>query len=424
MNPSTRTRAVIVAASACTAAALALPARAADAEADALSLQSAPEKPVESSPGARVSIEGAIGRGWNRYESGSDTLRRLSIDLYWSTRLDARWRLQVSNRLDVVRPQTDASATNSLRELYVGWQDASGGWAFDAGRINLRQGPALAYNPTDFFRDGSIRVATTVNPLLVREYRLGSVMLRGQRLWSDGSVSLAVSPKLESEPSRAGASADLGSTNNRNRAMASLGTQWSDKVSTQLHLYQENGSRRQLGASVSALASDSTVVFAEAAAGREPSLLDRAGGSSTLTRAGRVAAGLTYTTPTRLSLTAELEHNGFAARRSELQALAVTRPATFAAYLIGAERDQDIAARRAVALHAKQTDAGMRNLDLSAFIRWNTEDHSALTWIELRRRYTGFDVAAQWLRYTGERGTVFGSTPYRTSFQLLATAYF
>ena len=91
---------------------------------------------------------------------------------------------------------------------------------------------------------------------------------------------------------------------------------------------------------------------------------------------------------------------------------------------LGLTAEHGFVARSAVALHAKQTDAGMRNLDFSAFVRWNTDDHSALTWIELRRRYTGFDVAAQWLRYSGERGTVFGSTPYRTSLQLLATAYF
>ena len=38
--------------------------------------------------------------------------------------------------------------------------------------FNLRFGPGYGYNPTDFFRDGSLRVLTTADPFALHEIRL------------------------------------------------------------------------------------------------------------------------------------------------------------------------------------------------------------------------------------------------------------
>ena len=50
----------------------------------------------------------------------------------------------------------------------------------DLGRINVRNGVALGYNPTDYFRAGAVRAAVSVSPASLKENRQGSVMLRGQ----------------------------------------------------------------------------------------------------------------------------------------------------------------------------------------------------------------------------------------------------
>jgi hypothetical protein len=400
-------------------------AHAADSELDALALESAPETPAATS-GTKVSLEAAVGRARLRGAAGGEreTLSRLSADLVLSRRIDKNWRFVLSDRLDHVDPDSGADTINSLRELYAGWQDDAGTWAVEAGRINLRQGPALGFNPTDFFRDQTLRVSTTVNPMLVRDYRLGSVMVRMQRLWADGSLALALSPKLADAPSSRGFSADLGSTNHRDRALLSLGTRWSARSSTLLHVLADSSSRWQLGASGSSLLGDAVVAYGEATTGREPRLLDRAIGRTENVSGTRAVGGLTYTTPFKLSISAELGYNSLALSRSQWDAIATSQPALLGAYLYTADRLQDQAARRSVLVYAKQTDAFTRGLDLTALTRVNTADRSRMVWLEARYRFPQVDVALQWLRYSGKARSEFATTPYKDSVQALATVYF
>ena len=88
--------------------------------------------------------------------------------------------------------------------------------------------------------------------LSLRENRLGTVMLRAQRLWTGGSISAAFSPKLADRPNPDGWSLDLGSTNNRDRALVALGTQFSQRFSSQLLLYKQSGLTPALGANMTA----------------------------------------------------------------------------------------------------------------------------------------------------------------------------
>lgn len=393
---------------------------------DALALQSEPAPAAAQAPSnLRLSAELALGSGRLRGEDGRQSLRRASIDLVYSARLNRNWRVALSDRLDSVHPREGSDASiNSLREAYVGWQDDAAQWVVEFGRINLRQGPGLGFNPTDFFRDGALRVSTTVNPFLVREYRMGSVMLRTQRLWGDGALSLALSPKLANAPSSHGLSADLGATNNRDRALLSLSTAWTDKTSSQLHLYTEEGGKPRIGASLTSLLGEATVAHAEASWGREPTVLDHTLSRPGEDRALRATLGATYTTASKLSLSAEFEYNGFALGESQWNALAASQPWALGAYVYQADRRQDLAARQALLLYAKQTDAIWRNLDLTGMVRTNLGDGSALAWLEVRYRFGSMDVAAQWLRYRGGRLTEYGLNPYANSLQLVGSVYF
>ena len=144
------------------------------------------------------------------------------------------------------------------------------------GPINLRYRPCYGCNPTDFFHDGSLRVLTTVDPIAVRENRLGTVMLRGQCVWADGSLSVSIAPKLADRPNPDGWSLDFGSTNNRDRALIALSTQFSQRVSSQVLVYKLQGLSPTLGASLRALLSDAAVARLEWSHGSEPDLLSRA----------------------------------------------------------------------------------------------------------------------------------------------------
>lgn len=427
---------------ACATVALLPGARAADADpdADALSLTSAPAEPVKPAGASddKLFVEGALGVGDPRDGSGRHSLRRLSLDFIHASSLAPGWRAVLSDRIDYLRPRdplvvSSQGTVNSLREAYVSWQQPDGHTAVDVGRMNLRYGPGYGYNPTDFFRDDSLRVVTTTNPLTQREDRLGTAVLRAQRLWGGGSLAVAYSPKLGSGPSAAGESLDLGATNNRHRGLVVLGNQWSDRLSSQLFVYKEATERAQLGVSLTAAAGAATVLFVEASRGREPDLLARAaattatalpGADATPWTRNRVTAGVTYAAAAQLSLTAEVEYNGFAIDRDQWNALGTASPAALGAYLIQAQRRQDLASRQAYLVYATKRDLGLKNLDLTVLLRLDAGDRSRLAWIELRRHWDRFDLALQLQQQGGRVGTEYWLYPDRRAVQVLGSYFF
>lgn len=395
-------------------------------ELDALDLESAPEKPAPTSSGTKFFAEAAAGQANQRFGQGTREIGRLSLDFSHTQKIAPGLRAVLSNRLDHFHPREAGSEAtiNSLREAYLGWQP----WedtVLELGRVNLRYGPAYGYNPTDFFRDGSLRAIVSANPFTLRETRLGTVMLRGQKLWSGGSLSFAYSPKLQDRASQDTWSLDLGSTNNRDRAVLALDTKLSSTVNTQLLLYKQEGVSSSLGASFSALMSDATVVHAEWTRGKEKdlrsALLMQAGGDKT---ADRFVGGLTYTTASKLSLTAEYQYNGFGLSKSQWNGLGAINPQLQGAYIREALRRQDITSRQAYLLYATQRDLLWKDLDLTAFVRFNAEDNSQLWWLELRYRWSQFDLALQWQENRGKSGTEYGVFPDRRSVQLTGTYRF
>ncbi|MBK6295887.1 MAG: hypothetical protein IPF55_17720 [Rhodoferax sp.] len=299
--------------------------------------KSAPQAAAQVAHGPKFSLEGAIGNASQRYQSGSRDIGRVSLDFSHSARLAADWRAVISDRVDAVHPTDDGAdaVVNSLREAYLSWQPQGGNTTIEFGRINLRYGPGYGYNPTDFFRDGSLRVLTTANPFALRENRLGTVMLRAQHLWNNGSLSAAYSPKLADRPSSSGWSADLGATNNRDRALIALGTQFSQRVSSQVLAYKAQGNSPTVGASATALLSDAAVAHVEWSRGREPDMLSGAVGlPGPASARNRFAAGVSYTTLGKLSITGEYHYNGFALSQSNWAALGAASPDTQVSYLV------------------------------------------------------------------------------------------
>jgi hypothetical protein len=404
----------------------AVPALGADAESDALSLEAAPQAPTEVARDTKIFIEGAVGNASQRYLPESRNIGRASLDFSHTARLAPGLRAVVSDRIDHLYPaDAGADATvNSLREAYLSWQPEAGNTIVELGRINLRYGSGYGYNPTDFFRDGSLRTLTTANPLALRENRMGSVMLRAQRLWTDGALSVAYSPKLADRPNPEGWSLDLGSTNNRDRALVALSTQFSQRVSTQLLLYKEQDLSPTLGASLTALLTDAAVAHLEWSRGSEPDLLSRAlGQTDAAATRNRFAGGITYTTLGKLSVTAEYQHNGFALDQSDWSALGA-RPATQVTYLLEAQRRQELAARNAYLIYVTQKGLLLKNLDLTAFLRVNAGDQSQLVWAELRHHWPSFDLAFQLQQHIGSPNSEFGILPDSRIIQVLGSYYF
>ena len=404
----------------------AMPALGADADTDALNLQSATSPTPQAPKDPRVYVEGAIGNASQRYQPNSRNIGRASLDFSHTARLGPGLRAVFSDRLDQIHPREAGAdeTVNSLREAYLSWQPEGANTVLEFGRINLRYGPGYGYNPTDFFHDGSLRVLTTADPFAVRENRLGTVMLRGQRLWADGSLSVSIAPKLADRPNPDGWSLDLGSTNNRDRALIALSTQFSQRVSSQVLVYKQQGLSPTLGASLTALLSDAAVAHLEWSRGSEPDLLSRALAltPSPATR-NRLVTGLTYTTLGKLSVTAEYQYNGFALNQSAWAALGAV-PINQLAYLREALRLQELAPRQAYLIYVTQKSLGLKDLDLTAYLRLNPGDESRLAWVELRHHWPSFDLSFQLQQNIGRPSSEFGILPDRRIIQVLGTYFF
>lgn len=393
---------------------------------DPLALESAPIEKIEIDGKAKVFVEGALGQARRRYQLDGQDYRRLSFDFAYSGNIGGGARAVLSDRLDYSYSTVGGSdaTINSLREAYLSWQPGGGNIVLDVGRINMRNGPGYGYNPTDFFRDGSLRLLTSADPFALRQNRLGTVMLRGQRLWDGGSLSLVYSPKLATRPSADGWSLDLGSTNNRGRGMIAVGTRWSEKINTQFLLYKEIGQSATLGANLTALLSDAATAHLEWTVGKELDLLSRAlPGPSVMKTRNRFVGGMTYTTLLKTSITFEYQYNGFGLNKSGISALAGV-PGGQLTYFGEALRLQELAPRQAYLIYVTQKDLWLKDLDLTAYLRVNPGDNSQLAWIELRHHWPKFDLTFQLQQNIGRQGSEFGIVPERRVMQILGTYYF
>ncbi len=399
-----------------------------DTDLGALDLKSAPvdteQAPLKTT---RLFVEAGLGNAAQRYTDGSQGLRRASIDLYHASKFAPGWRSVLSDRLDHVHP-SDAGmpdTLNSLREAYVSWEGGDASTVVDIGRINLRYGPGYGYNPTDFFRDGAVRSVTSVNPFALRENRLGTVALRAQRLWQGGSMAIALSPKLADEPSTQAFNADLGATNNRTRLLLTASQQLSERLSGQVLLYKEPGLDAQPGASVTALVSDAAVAHAEWSYAKGPSLAAQAWATPGSERSGhKLSAGLTYTTASKLSITGEYQFNGMALDQASWNRTSAGNPGALPAYLIEAQRLQELTSRRAYLVYLSQRDVGMKGLDITGFVRVNANDHSRLAWAELRYHWSQVDLALQWQEHSGRAFSEYGLYPDKRIVQVVVAYHF
>lgn len=374
---------------------------------------------------------------------------RLSADVRVDRLVAPGWRFVFADRVDLLRqwaPTTDRQ-TNTLKELYVGWQPDPR-TTLEAGRINLRNGVALGYNPTDFFKTDALRSVTSIDPASLRENRLGTVMLRAQRLWEGGAVSALYAPRLvdASRPGDLGTSIGTTGAIGSSTGAATGASDWSPDwqatnrgarwllaashapvadVKPQWLIHGGDGVATQVGLNLSRLFGDATTAFFELSGGREPSLRSRLEGTPGDGRLRhRLSTGFTYTTSANLSVTLEYDYNAAAEDRDGLRELARRPDGLLARYLSLAAARQDLASRHGAFMHLTWQNAIVRRLDLSAMQRIDLDRASRLSWAEVRYRFERFDLALQWQRYGGAPDSVFGAVPTQRAMQLLGRFYF
>jgi hypothetical protein len=213
----------------------------------------------------------------------SDWQNRTSLDatLQWKPR--PQLTLTLSDRLNVFEQDGQKlvsadTVRNDLREASATWEYLPGSY-LEVGRINVRNGAALGFNPTDFFRTRTLVGQASLDPSVIRQNRLGTLMVRAQTLWEWGSASVAYAPEV-ADPSPVSQSDPVGvdphfdATNAAHRVLCTLNLELLD-LSPQLLAYFELY-RSKVGANVTRSIGDAVVAYAEWAAGPEQDLIARA----------------------------------------------------------------------------------------------------------------------------------------------------
>jgi hypothetical protein len=401
-----------------------------DFDAAALALPgAAPQEPAQRARAWQLFVEGAAGQARLRtptLDTEGRSTQRVSVDLQLDATLPGGLRAVLADRLDADWQQgfEQRHEVNTLKEAYLSWQPRNE-LIVDAGRVNQYSGVAIGYNPTDFFRDGALRSLVSVDPTSIKKNRQGSVMLRGQALWERASLTALVSPKLAGEPSAAAYHPDWGATNGRHRALLIFSHYLGEELNPQWLLYQDESASPQLGLNLTKLVNDATVAYAEWSGGRSRTLLDQArgpGGDKAFRN--RVSTGLTYTTSDKLALTLEYEYNGTGLSKSQWQSLPAASLPVYLGYRNFAQTAQEMVSRHAVFMYATWQDVLVNHLDLTAMIRRNNDDHSRLSWVELRYRWSRDEIAWQWQKNTGSLFSDYGASPQRRAWQLSYRHYF
>lgn len=393
-----------------------------------------PEEKHELRP-STFSLEATFGQ--TTYKEGTQLAERLSLAETHQWALNPNWQAFISNRLDIfwknhgstTNLSSSQDTINTLREAYLSWQPDPAR-TLDIGRIQLRNGVAYGYNPTDFFKDHAVRALISVDPNSLKENRLGTFALQGKYLWENSAVSMAFSPRINTAPSRAPFNIDAGSTNAKHRALIKINHRMNDRLTPQWLIYTEAGQTPQLGFNLNYLLNDATLLYVEWAGGKNNAYIEQAlsqYSKASRTFKQRTASGITYTAPNKLSLTVEYQYDGLAPSRTEwdqFRNTSMLTPQDYSQYRDWALASQTLVTRDAAFFHASIKDLFMPHLDLTSFVRLNLQDHSRMNWFEARYRGKQQDFSFQWQKHQGQFLSEFGAIPEKTLIKLLITHYF
>lgn len=363
-----------------------------------------------------------------------------------------RFNLRAAN--DLPFPSHE-NVLNELREAYASWQPTQGTW-IDLGRINVKSGVAVGYNPTDFFRSRAVVEPLTADPSVLREDRLGTLMLLGQYTWQGGSITAGFAPRV-TLPTAIYTTNNLPNfdpmfdrTNAQFRYFIKGSVTLADGFAPEVLLYHA-GNRTKVGTNLTVSIGRQTVGYLEWAGGTDTDLIDSAltYGRQTGTLPANapspiavdtrshfqndLAIGASYATAANMTFNLEYHyyepgftgqdwHNWFAAG-----ALHGSIPGAASSlwYIRSYANDQQVpVSQHSVFLRANWVDAFVPYLDLTAITNVSLIDGSGFVQANanyyLSERWT---IGALGSFTYGTRRSEFGSQPTVGSFLLRIVRY-
>jgi hypothetical protein len=346
------------------------------------------------------------------------------------------------------------NVTHDLREGYTSFEPWTREY-LDIGRVNVKSGVALGFNPTDFFKARAVVDPLTSDPRALREDRLGTLMVRGQHLGESESFSVTYAPGVN-RPAPIAADPDrffsplFARTNGTDRLLVKASARLGDGMAPEALLLREKG-RVKIGANITESIGQSTVVYLEWAGGRRRGIIDEAlafgrqvgtipaSARDVITQGGeehfrnQAAVGASYTTQNKVTFNLEYHYNEAGFSRADWNRWFTTGEGRDASSPIArqlwflrayASDQQEPLQRHAVFLRMDWVDFLMPKLEVTSFALADAQDGSTLLQLSAdyaRSDYWSFGVLAT--ATTGGRRSNFGSLPQASSILFKATWY-
>jgi hypothetical protein len=388
----------------------------------------APPPPAAADATARVDLDLRLHRDW------ADGLSATVSD-----RFGGSWQSDLSF-------PSHRAVDNDLREAYLGLQPADGTF-LEAGRINIRNGVAQGYNPTDFFKSRSLVQQANADPQALRNNRLGAFLVHAEQLWDNGSAGLSFAPRLASPgPIQAqppgGFDPHADRTNASDRLLLTLSQEVAD-LSPQVLLYHQ-ADRTRYGLNLSHPVGKAVILYAEWAGGDQRPLAAEAiafgrrtgtlptgvplpfsGGDATFR--SDATAGLSWTSDSALSINAEIiVHQAGLSRRQWSAWYGVSpQPSLFWYIRSYAADQQEPASQRQAFLRLSWTDVFVPHLDVTAFALTSLADGSTVgQWAATYDLSDRWSLGAYLSANLGGPKSQYGSLPETTGLTFQAIRYF
>ncbi|UWQ09721.1 hypothetical protein [Aliiroseovarius crassostreae] len=312
------------------------------------------------------------------------------------------------------------------------------------GRINLRNGVAIGFNPTDWFRDNSLVLSGSAAAADRRNERLGVVAVTGTTSIGRTLVQVGYRPKITAGRDSIWSDKDtiglgLDRTNATEAAFVKITPDFGTNLSVTANALLLDG-EPGFGVEVSGTLGDNLVLYAEAMGQRRQSLASEAlanGVGSASFRAGlgadagknwygQSAVGLNWALPQKwvgardISLTFEHHYSGAGLSGAQIETLAAASgpdgTAAAALYQL-ANRRQDPLARQQLFARLAWNDI-WSDADLSLLAYYVPADDSGLGQVALDVPITqAATLNLRAMHAFGDKMSVYGASPNKTSVQ-------
>lgn len=368
--------------------------------------------------GHRIFTEVAFDRVWGDEGQVLETRANAALDGYLTVGLGAAWHGVLSGRLDYDRARSAGSDgphvhAHTLREAFL--SHGSTGGTFDIGRMTVRDGVAVGFNPSDVFRAGSLLARRTNDPARLRESRLGVVAVRGQSALAGGEWAAMVVPQIRDDRQPGWYSPRWDSVQH-GRAQAYLKytpPRWGDLYANVVW-HHARGAGNTWGFNASSSLGVSTIAYLEYARTALVPLAALLQDDAAQARRGatQAAVGVSVSTAARFTTTLEYAFNDAGLDHAEWSgAWRSASPERVARARAEAAFRQDPLGRDGALLMVQRDRAFSPNDEVACLVRASLVDHSQLRWCEWRYRQARVEWSANIAHLDGPEGSEYGAGP-------------